>query len=106
MGTFHPLQVRKIEAIFYPPDGKTYAYVDIVNFTDVYYPDSYSSEVGVYSSADGRTGWVYHGIVIPRGASGGWDGGGIASPGAAVADDGTVLVGYAAVRSPYVPLYI
>ena len=34
--------------------------------------------------------------VIPRGPAAGWDGNGIASPGAAVAADGTVLVGYAA----------
>jgi hypothetical protein len=80
--------------------GRTYAYVDIVNFTDIFYPDSYSSEVGVYSSPNGRTDWVYHGIVIPRGPAGGWDGGGIASPGAAVADDSSVIVGYAAENSP------
>ena len=40
-------------------------------------------QVGVYSSGDGRTSWQYHGIVVPRGVAGGWDGGGIASPGAA-----------------------
>ena len=86
--------VRKLAAVRYP-DGRTYAYVDIVNFSSYWYPDSYSSEIGVYSSADGRTNWTYHGIVIRRGAAGGWDAGGVASPGAAV-DDGTVLVGYAA----------
>ena len=73
--------------------------VDIVNFTDFYYPDSYSSEVGVFSSPDGRTGWRYHGIVVPRGPAGGWDGGGIASPGAAVTEEGRVIVGYAAEKS-------
>jgi hypothetical protein len=92
--------VRKLEAVYYPADGRTYAYVDIVNFTNHYYPDSYSSEVGVFSSPDGKTGWQYHGIVIPRGPAGGWDGGGIASPGAAVTTDGRVLVGYAAENSP------
>jgi hypothetical protein len=92
--------VRKLEAAYYPPDGRTYAYVDVVNFTDYYYPDSYSSEVGVFSSPDGRTAWQYHGIVIPRGPAGSWDGGGIASPGVAVADDGSVIVGYAGENSP------
>ena len=92
--------VCKLEAVFYPPDGKTYAYVDVVSFSDRYYPASYSSEVGVFSSPDGRTGWEYHGIVIRRGKNGSWDGGGIASPGAAVADDGSVVVGYAAENSP------
>ena len=93
--------MRKLEAIYYPLDKRTYAYVDIVNYSDPYYPASYSSEVGVYSSPDGKTQWEYHGIVIPRGVTGGWDGGGIASPGAAVGSDGvTVLVGYAGENSP------
>lgn len=92
--------VRKLEAIHYPADGRTYAYVDIVNFSDPYYPSSYESEVGVYSSPDGLTRWQYHGIVIPRGPAGDWDSNGIASPGAAVAADGTVLVGYAACNNP------
>ena len=93
--------VRKMQAIYYPRDGMTYAYVDVVNFTDAYYPDSYSSEIGVFSSADGRAHWTYHGIAVPRGAAGSWDAGGVASPGAAVADDGTVLVGFAAENNPH-----
>ena len=87
--------VRKLEAFHYPPDGRTYAYADIVNYSDPYYPISYSSEVGAFSSPDGFTGWQYHGIVVPRGKPGSWDGAGIASPGAAVAADGTVLIGWA-----------
>lgn len=55
-----------------------------------------SSEVGVFSSPNGKTQWKYHGIVVPRGQPGGWDAGGVASPGAAVSAEGTVLVGYAA----------
>jgi hypothetical protein len=87
--------VRKLEAVRYR-DGRTYAFADIVNFTDFWYPDSYSSEIGVFSSANGLTNWSYHGIVIRRGPTGNWDAGGVASPGVAIADDGTVLVGYAA----------
>ena len=91
--------VRKLEAIVYM-DGQTYAYVDIVPFSDPYYPASYSSEIGVYSSPNGLTGWKYHGIVVPRGPAGSMDSGGVASPGAAVAPDGSVLLGYAAEASP------
>ena len=43
-----------------------------------------SSEVGVFSSPNGKTDWKYHGIVVARGQPGGWDAGGVASPGAAV----------------------
>jgi hypothetical protein len=91
--------VRKVEFVYYPKDGYTYAYADIINYTDRFYPESFSSEVGVFSSPDGKTGWTYHGVVVPRGKAGGWDAGGIASPGAAVAADGTVLVGFAAEQS-------
>ena len=49
--------VRKLEAFHYPKDGRTYAYADIVHFTDPFYPVSYSSEVGVFSSPDGFTQW-------------------------------------------------
>ena len=62
--------------------------------TDYFYPDSYSSEIGVFSSDDGITGWAYHGIVVPRGPFPGWDGGGVASPGAAAAPNGDVVVGF------------
>ena len=92
--------VRKVEFIYYEPDGQTYAFADIVPFNDTNYPESFGSEVGVFSSPDGKTGWLYHGIAVPRGKPGAWDGGGVASPGAAVAEDGTVLVGFAAERSP------
>jgi len=92
--------VRKLEVIVYPGDGRTYGYADIVNFSDPYYPVSYSSEVGVFSSADGRTGWQYHGIVVPKGPAGSWHSAGIASPGAAVAADGTVLIGWCGENSP------
>ena len=92
--------VRKVQFVYYPPDGRTYAYADVVNYTDPFYPVSYSSEVGVFSSPDGFSEWEYHGIVVPRGEPGSWDSDGIASPGAAVAADGTVLVGYAGEHSP------
>ena len=92
--------VRKLEVIVYPGDGRTYGYADIVNFSDPYYPVSYSSEVGVFSSADGVTGWQYHGIVVPKGPAGSWHSAGIASPGAAVAADGTVLIGWCGENSP------
>ena len=45
--------------------------------------------------AAGFQNWTYHGIVVHKGEGGDWDGAGIASPGAAVAADGTVIIGYA-----------
>ena len=94
--------VRKLEVIYYPPDQTWYGYADIVNFTDHFYPNSYSSEIGAFSSPNGKSEWRYHGIVVPRGhVKGGWDSGGVASPGAAVSlADGAVIVGYAAENSP------
>ena len=40
--------VRKIEYINVPAASTWYAYADIVNYSDPYYPDSYSSEIGVF----------------------------------------------------------
>ena len=48
--------VRQLNAIVWPADGHTYAYTDIVPFSDRYYPASYNSAIGVYSSANGHTG--------------------------------------------------
>ena len=39
-------------------------------------------------------------IVIRKGEPGAWDGGGVASPGAACTTTGSVIVGYAAERAP------
>ena len=39
--------VRKVEFIYYEPDGHTYAYADIVPFNDTNYPESFGSEVGL-----------------------------------------------------------
>ena len=87
--------VRKLDGIYFAPEARYYAYADIIDFDNFYYPDSYDTNVGVFSSADGRHNWTYHGIVIARGPSGAWDAGGIASPGATVVGD-SIFVGYAA----------
>ena len=57
--------VRKLESFFYPPDGRVYGYADIVNFTDAYYPISYSSEVGVFSSPDGKSAPLSYDSTVP-----------------------------------------
>ena len=78
------------------------AFADIVPFDDPYYPASYSSAIGVYSSPNGHTAWNYHGIVLSAKA-GSWSAEGVATPGAAVVRRGsaaTVLVSYTAESQP------
>ena len=75
--------VRQLNAIVWPEDNHTYAFADIVPFEDPYYPASYSSAIGIYSSPNGHTSWSYHGIVL-SGKAGRWSAGGVATPGAAV----------------------
>jgi len=72
----HGFGVRKVEFVYYPNDGKTYAFADVIPYNDTEYPESFGSEVGAFSSPNGKTGWVYHGIVIHRGKLGAWDGAG------------------------------
>lgn len=91
--------IRQLNAVVWPADGRTYAYADIVSFENPYYPASYDSAIGVYSSADGHAGWQYHGIVLKAGQPGSWSAGGVATPGAAVVSRrgvATVLVSYTA----------
>lgn len=52
--TENAFSIRKLESFHYAADGRTYGYADIVNYTDPHYPISYSSEVGVFSSTDGK----------------------------------------------------
>jgi len=89
--------IMRLSAIMWPGDGRTYAYSDVVPFSDPYYPASYSSAIGAFSSADGHTDWTYHGIVLR--AAKGWSAGGVATPGAAVVQRNgaaAVLVSYTA----------
>ena len=75
--------VRQLTAVFWPGDGRTYVFGDIVPFQDPtlptaqpnkMYPNSWSQSIGAFSSADGLHGWVYHGDVLHRYADGpGWD---------------------------------
>ena len=46
--------VRQLNAIVWPEDNHTYAFADIVPFEDPYYPASYSSAIGIYSSPNGH----------------------------------------------------
>jgi hypothetical protein len=65
--------------------GSAYIYADIVPDNDPYFPDSYSSTIGAFSSPNGTSGpWTYHGIVLPKGnSSKSWDNGTPICPGAA-----------------------
>eukprot|EP01047_Picozoa_sp_COSAG01_P013341 COSAG01_NODE_623_length_14742_cov_22.391177_6_plen_167_part_00 len=65
--------------------GSAYIYADIVPDNDPYFPDSYSSAIGAFSSPNGTSGpWNYHGIVLPKGnSSKSWDNGTPICPGAA-----------------------
>ena len=91
--------VRQLNSIYWPGDKRTYLYFDICKFTDRYYPDSYTGDIGVYSSADGRSDWTYHGPVLRRGLNpGDPDFTSVATPGVAVTNK-TVLLSYTAESS-------
>jgi len=90
--------VRQLNAVVWPPDGRTYAFADIIPFWDPYYPASYSSAIGVFSSPNGHSSWHYHGLVL-KAEPGSWAAGGVATPGTAVAKRGdsyVVLISYTA----------
>ena len=78
--------------------GRFFIYADIVPDSDPYFPDSYSSQVGVFSSSNSTGPWTYHGICLPRGR--GWDAGGTATPSATLLTDGRILLAYTAEPLP------
>eukprot|EP01047_Picozoa_sp_COSAG01_P005120 COSAG01_NODE_172_length_23108_cov_26.690496_18_plen_1009_part_00 len=61
----------------WPADNRTWAFTDDVEYTDPSCPGSFNSSIGLYSSADGRTKWSYHGIVLDKRTRGD---GGLATP--------------------------
>ena len=69
--------VRQVNSVWH--DGKYYLYVDIVRWDNPNHPASYGSDIGVYSSPDGRQ-WRYHGLILTGGNKGQWDYGGVATP--------------------------
>ena len=71
--------VRQINGLWH--EGTYYVYADVIDWTNPYHPDSYSSSIGAYSSPDG-VDWKYHGKILSPGAEGQWDHGGVATPGA------------------------
>ena len=91
--------VRQFSTAYWPGDSRTYGYADIVPFNDSFYPTSYSSYIGIYSSPDGASRWAYHGLALQHGRPGSIDAGGTATPSVAVTN-GTVLLSYAAESQP------
>ena len=82
--------VRQMNAIHFK--GRYYAYKDVVPWDSPHHPDTYHTSVHAYSSDDGLH-WGYEGEVLPIGRPGEWDAGGVATPGACVAE-GQVLLAY------------
>ena len=75
--------MRAVDLLVWPGDGRTYAYTDLVNFSNPHCPGSVGSEIAAFSSADGLSGWQYHGIVAHKNTSAA-DAGGLATPTAVV----------------------
>lgn len=69
--------VRQVNSVWH--GGKYYLFGDIVQWNNPHHPASYGSNIGVYSSPDGRK-WTYHGLVLTGGRKGQWDYGGVATP--------------------------
>ncbi len=86
----HGFSVRQMNAV--NVNGRYWAYVDVVPWDSPFHPNTYSTSVHAYESADGRS-WDYRGEVLPRGGTGAWDAGGVATPTACVTG-GRILVAY------------
>lgn len=88
--------VRQMSGIWH--EGTYYIYADVVDWNNPCHPNTYDSSIGVFSSPDCEH-WRYHGIAVPKGHRGDWDGGGAASPGASVFG-GRFYVAYSGRENP------
>ena len=86
--------VRAIDSVFWPADGRVYAYCDLVLFSNPKCPSSFGSEIGVFSADSYGSEWMYEGIAAHKNQSIA-DAGGLATPAAMVVNGSAVMLFFA-----------
>lgn len=87
------LSIREHSIIWHPVKLKYYMVADVIDTSNIYHPDTYDTELGLFSSSDLKT-WTYHGICVEKGT--GADDGqyGVASPSQIAFWKGRIYVAY------------
>ncbi|MCA9014532.1 MAG: hypothetical protein KDA77_04290 [Planctomycetaceae bacterium] len=91
--------LREHTIIWHPVKQKYYLLADVISLSSKHHPNSYESEIHLFSSKD-LSRWHYHGVAINKGASAGaYDRYGVASPVAATLKNGMILCPFSARRT-------
>ena len=88
--------IREHSIAWHPGKGKYYLVADVVPTDSVHHPNTYETELHLWSSPD-LTRWAYHGVAVPKGVAGEtYDGRGVASPAGMVFFAGKLYVPFSA----------
>lgn len=88
--------IREHTIVWHPLQKKYYLLADVVPLNSKHHPNTYESEIHLFSSGD-LSVWKYHGVAITKGlVEGDHDRHGVASPVAAALVDGVIYCPYSA----------
>ncbi|MFH1265053.1 MAG: hypothetical protein ABIK89_04955 [Planctomycetota bacterium] len=88
--------IREHSIAWHPGKGRYYLAADVVPLSSPHHPNTYDTEIHLWSSAD-LAAWRYHGVAVEKGEPGrSYDGYGVASPAGMVFRDGKLYVPFSA----------
>jgi len=88
--------IREHSIAWHPGKGKYYLAADVVPTDSVHHPNTYETELHLWSSPD-LAEWSYQGVAVPKGVAGEtYDGRGVASPAGMVFFAGKLYVPFSA----------
>jgi len=94
-----PASIREHGVAWHPRRGKYYLLADVVPLASRHHPNTYDTQLHLFSSTDLRA-WTYHGVAVPKGTPGKtYDGYGVASPAAVVYFRGRLYAAFSARRT-------
>lgn len=92
--------VREHAIAWHPRKKKFYLVADVVPLNNPHHPNTYDTDLYLWSSPD-LAAWTFHGIAVPRGTAGkSYDGHGVASPAGMAYRQGRLWVPFSARRTP------
>ncbi len=92
--------LREHAVAWHPGKKKFYLVADVVPLASPHHPNTYNTDLGLWSSQD-LAAWRFHGIAVPRGTPGEtYDGYGVASPAGMAYFRGSLWVPFSARRTP------
>lgn len=97
--TTGPASIREHAIAWHPVRARHYLAADVVPLSSPHHPNTYDTEIHLWSSVDFAQ-WEYHGVAVEKGrATDSYDGYGVASPAGMVFADGKLYLPFSARRT-------